>query len=184
VKPPQPRWLAFWLSTAAAAAIVLTADLTIWVGGHVRISDSGGPWIASAIGLSTLLLGFAVWNATGLQLRPSLDRQPRLTIEDHLRTVMRSLQDASNVIVTVERELRARQARLDRLSAQYSQVERLASVNREAADAIRSELMQLVRAEGRRSFWLGIFVTAVVSVPVGILTGIVAILLMQRFGSH
>jgi septal ring factor EnvC (AmiA/AmiB activator) len=133
--------------------------------------------------MSTLFAAIAVSLRSVLQRsRGTVARSP--SIENRLHVVTQSLHEASDVMAALEHELRARQARLESLSREYAQVQRLASVNREAAEAIRQELAEVVKVESRRSFWLSIGVTVASTLPLGVLTGIIAILLVQHITGH
>jgi cell division septal protein FtsQ len=81
----------------------------------------------------------------------------------------------------VEKELRTRQARLEALTADYQQARTLANIDRQAAEAIRLELASVVKREGRRSFWLNIVATVVVTFVVGVVAGVAAILVVQHW---
>jgi hypothetical protein len=84
-----------------------------------------------------------------------IEKEP-LSIEARLRLATEALQEARNIMSDVEGELRARQTRLAALTAEYVQAQELASVNREAASAIRRELAQGVGSRDRRALWLSI----------------------------
>jgi hypothetical protein len=103
------------------------------------------------------------------------------SIETRLERATSALREVSDVMSGVERELRTRQARLEALSAEYKQAQKLASINQEAAEAIRQELAVVVKGEGRRSFWLSIVVTAVITLTIGVVAGVAAILVVQHW---
>jgi hypothetical protein len=106
-----------------------------------------------------------------------------VSIEDRLEATIRCLclQAASDVLIDVEREMRAGRARLASLRAECVQAQKLATINRDAANSLREELAYVVEREHRRSFWWSISVTLVASLPVGVLAGVIAILIAQPF---
>jgi hypothetical protein len=102
------------------------------------------------------------------------------SIEMRLRLAANALREARDVMTTVERELQARQARLETLSAEYKQAEELAAVNRDAAAALRMELLHVVKGESRRTFWL----TIAAGIPVAVAGAVIAAYLLGLASSH
>jgi TolA-binding protein len=125
-----PGWPHRWLQLAVwlYAAVVLG---TVAVLGTPLLTHAIGFWPSDVVGLLMILGGvYLLFAPQGSLLRPG-SRAAEDSVEERLRGVTRSLQAASGVMADVERELRARQARLESLSVEYAQVQQLASVNPE-----------------------------------------------------
>jgi hypothetical protein len=102
--------------------------------------------LAAAAGLS-----FAVQ-----ALRELISRRTRpergQTLDERLRVLVGSLNQASTSVGEIEREIRSRQELVDRLRRE----QRLLELNRDEVDAVAQALGGEVKREGRKTFWMGV----------------------------
>jgi hypothetical protein len=141
-----------------------------------------GQWIAGALLVLAAFSAFSALAAGVAALREDLATLSSAppAIDERLQGATRALQEARNLMAELERELQARQTRLEALSAEYQQAEQLAQVNREAAAALRQELGQVVKGESRRMFWF----SSLSGIPLGVAAGLISAWLLGLFGRH
>jgi len=164
----------------AIGSIVAAIAVLITFAQNVGLNTSSP---AVVVGIVTAAVVIGLGSAAGLSAarRTETDTARRPSIEARLEGATRALHQASEVMQEVERELRTREGRLEKLRADYNQAEELASINKQAAEAIRNELAQVVKGESRRSFWLTIAITVIATLIIGVVSGVTAILLVQHF---
>jgi hypothetical protein len=77
---------------------------------------------------------------------------------DRIEALIRSLNNANDVIREIEKEIRARQGVAEKLQQDAEQAEKLLELNREELEAVRGLVGSELRSESRRGFWLGLLV--------------------------
>lgn len=180
---PSRSFIAAAIVATAAPVVIGVVALLLGLAGPPISVSAASATAAAAVATAVLGVGGPVllrW----ARRRGAESAVGAPSIEDRLEVVTRSLRDASRVMADLEGELRARQNRLESISAEYEQVKRLANVNREAADAIRYELAKVVHGENRRAFWQNAAVTLVAGLALGVVAAVLGGLVLQAFAHH
>jgi len=176
----RPAILALATAVGAALAALVTVYANAAVIGSTSIALTGAGAVAAALAAALTGLVALVSARRTLIARGRVEPRSR-SIEARLDRATASLREAAEVMSEVEEELRTRQRRLQAITADYEQAQALASIDQGAADAIRQQLTNVVRAESRRTFWVTIVVTVLITLLIGVVAGVAAILVAQHW---
>ena len=152
--------LAIVIGTALALLTVIYANA--FQIGPTSVALTGLGVVTSVF--ASVLAGLAVfffWRTRRVQGEGVAGSQ---SIENRLERATSALHEAADVMAEVERELRGSQAKLESIRAEREQARALASIDRKAAEALRTQLTTIVKSEGHRWFWIGLAASFVVGV--------------------
>lgn len=137
--------------------------------------------VAALVAASASLAALIISTLLGVMADKSRRRQTRVglpppTISDRIEQLRRNLASSRQLIDEVNAELEAQATNLERIKAEAEQNQRLAALNKEAADAVGHLLETVVQQAqqktarvGTRQQWLFFLSGLLLSVPIGFL---------------
>lgn len=108
--------------------------------------------------LSGTFTAFVGWLRARIRPQDEVARAEQ-TLDSRLADLGRTMSEASQLMVLVETEIKARQEQISRLADELKQQEQLAALTKEAKDAVAAVFRAEIAREGRKtkwqSFWMG-----------------------------
>ena len=86
---------------------------------------------------------------------------PAPAAENRVKKLTDALTEATNVIAEIEREVEARTKLAERLQKDVQRHQELLKLNRTEVEAVTQTFRMEVKSEGRRAFWLNLFINRV-----------------------
>jgi hypothetical protein len=121
--------------------------------------------IPSSLELVVVLASGVAASFLGRLLLPRLEASQKETLrpkrEERIEALIRSLNDANDVIREIETEIRTRRERAEKYQARVEEAERILALSEEELRTARDLVGSEFRRESKKSFWLGVLVNLV-----------------------
>ena len=112
--------------------------------------------------ISIAIAGGAASLASGIFAEFAQKRSRKsITLEQRIDKLTTALKESSRLVSEVESEIQSRQRLVSELQQDAERYKNLITLNQEQVDAVAQVLKGELRKEGRKSFWLGVFVNFV-----------------------